>query len=367
MNSVNLGVVLLNWNGLQDTLDCLSSIYSLDTVPSQLVLVDNGSTDASVAAVRDWVRSHPLLKGSEPHEAIREGRTTTTIELNGVEDAEQAPGGQPRRKPRLVIIENGKNLGFSAGNNIGIQFLLERGIKYVMLLNNDTILTPEAFADLVNGMEGHPQVQCMVPQIRYWGAQDRIWNCGGKWTWFGVPRYHFAGQGIDLLEGKAPFPVSFVTGCALIIRANWLEKNGLLCERFFFGEEDVEFSWRMRTSGKQTMYCWPHAVIYHKVGVSITKMADNATLPKIYGHYLNRMIFLKMSWGKGLRWHLRRVVVLAYFGWILLSKFKFTIMKTIRILRDLVKDSSERTDISASFFSFMMKEKFSMPTQGSSD
>jgi GT2 family glycosyltransferase len=352
---LDVGVVVLNWNGMDDTIACLDSIYSQEGIPRYLVLVDNGSTDGSIDAVCIWLEGHPRLRAHRTHGARPDGGASREFEIHDPMDASDAE--EVRHHGTFAIVENGENRGFSAGNNIGIRFLLERGVPLIMLLNNDTIVGPGALSDLVRTLEKRPATQCLVPQIRFWEAKDRIWNCGGEWTWLGTIRYRHAGQSGHLLDARSPFPVTFVTGCALILRAEWLEANGLLCERFFFGEEDVELSWRLRSSGGE-MLCSPTSIIYHKVSASISKVGDFGDLPKIYGQYLNRLISLKMIWGRGPRWHFRRLLVLVKLGWTLRSRFEFSVGEVLGTMSDLIKDSSEKDGISREFFFWMIKEKF---------
>ncbi len=259
---------------------------------------------------------------------------------------------------RFVTIENGANLGFAAGNNVAIRFLIPRRVKYVLLLNNDTLLSKEAFAILVRGMEQSPQCECMVPQIRYAGEPDRIWNCGAQWSWLGNPCYNYADANVSALDGVGPFEVEMVSGCALIIRSSWIETYGLLSERFFFGEEDIELSWRMRALGRGKMFCWPQAVIYHKVGASLTKKTDVGLLPKVYIGYLNRMIFLRSVWGKGYRWRARRILLHTYFSWKLIAKMGLSPVDAIRVVREFARDSLEMNGVDADFFFHLMNEKF---------
>ena len=358
MDGLDLGVVVLNWNGLQDTLGCLASIYQQKAVPAYVVLVDNGSSDGSVSGVLAWIQDHPRFAAREARDDnVPEPRGALEFVLHEAQrsqDVDDCPG----MCPRFVIIENGSNLGFSAGINVGIQFLLRRTVKYVLLLNNDTLVAPDAFAMLVGAMELSPECQSMVPQIRYAGEPNRIWQCGAAWSWFGTPRYHYAEANVVALEGRSPFEVEMVSGCALIIRSSWLRINGLLTERFFFGEEDIDLSWRMRATGRGSMYCWPQAVIYHKVGASLTKRTEVGLLPKVYLGYLNRMIFLRGVWGKGYRWEARRIVVHTYFVWKLIFKMGVAPSDAIRVVRDFARDSLEKDGVDAEFFSYLMNEKF---------
>jgi GT2 family glycosyltransferase len=354
---LDVGTIVLNWNGLDDTLASLASIYEQTAVPAYVVLVDNGSTDRSVESVHEWLTTHPRFSATEIHTSLPSPPGLREFELHPRETSTGTD--EDRDSPfRFVTIENGRNLGFAAGNNVGIRFLMRRAVKYVLLLNNDTVLASDAFAILVAGMEQSPDCQCMVPQIRYSGEPDRIWNCGAEWTWLGTPRYHYAEANVSALEGKAPFEVEMVCGCALIIRSSWLETHGILTERFFFGEEDIELSWRMRAMGRGTMYCWPQAIIYHKVGASLIRKTDIGLLPKVYVHYLNRTIFLRSAWGAGYRWQARRILVHTWFAWKLITRMKVTPANAIRVVRDFARDSVEKNGVDAEFFSYLMNEKF---------
>ncbi|OIQ71541.1 hypothetical protein GALL_468400 [mine drainage metagenome] len=175
--------------------------------------------------------------------------------------------------------------------------------------------------------------------------------------WYGTPRYHYAGDSIGQLKGKTVFPVTFVTGCALIIRKAWLQTNGLLCERFFFGEEDVEFSWRVRQTGG-SMLCLPTSIIYHKVGQSIGNAAKKNKIPQIYCHYLNRSIFLKTMWGNGLRWHAWKIFFYVYLYYVLLKRIRYPFYSTLLFLHDLWRDSRERIGIDSEYFHFIIRQKF---------
>jgi GT2 family glycosyltransferase len=354
---LDLGTVVLNWNGIQDTLACLASIYEQQALPAYVVLVDNGSTDRSVETVREWIENHQRFAAVE----VQSDRETPQhVREFALRRRDDLPGQTTSGVSdfRFVIIENESNLGFAAGNNVGIRLLLERGVKYVLLLNNDTLLGEEAFAKLVQGMDRLSACECMVPQIRYADEPDRIWNCGARWTWLATPRYYYAEANVSALDGVAPFDVEMVSGCALIIRSAWLATHGLLSERFFFGEEDIELSWRMRAMGKGTMFCLPEAVIYHKVGASLTRKTDVGLLPKVYIGYLNRMIFLRSVWGNGYRWHARRILLHTYFAWKLIARMGLTPLGAIRVVKDFARDSLKLDGVDADFFSHLMNEKF---------
>src|SRR5258708_21092867 len=92
----------------------------------------------------------------------------------------------------LVFIENGENLGFAKGNNAGIKFAESIGAEWVMLLNNDTVVSPEAFQELRRFLTSHPEFTAITAQVRYFKPNTRIQNCGGDLTYFGIRKYKFA-------------------------------------------------------------------------------------------------------------------------------------------------------------------------------
>lgn len=244
-------VVILNWNGGTDTLECLASLSRQSYRDCRVVVIDNGSSDDSVARIKAWAE--------------------------GKED--------------VVMIENGDNLGFAAGCNVGIRLALAAGADHVLLLNNDTVVEPDAIARLVSFLNDHPDYAGATGQIRYFG-RDVIWNCGGDLTWFGSRRYVFGDQPIEAAPSSGWRRITFITGCAALIRSSVFSAHGLLTERFFFGEEDYEFSLRLRRANLRLACCFD-AVIHHKVGSSIDEAAPATGLGRYYVYYLNRFIDMR--------------------------------------------------------------------------
>src|SRR5271154_4715210 len=112
-------IVVLNWNGLSDTLACLESLRHLNYANRRVLVVDNGSTDGSVAGLR--------------------------------------------RAPEVEVIEAGRKLGYARGNNLGIRYALERGADFILVLNNDTTVDPMLLDELIAAAERNPGVGCFGP------------------------------------------------------------------------------------------------------------------------------------------------------------------------------------------------------------
>ncbi|HET9949592.1 MAG TPA: glycosyltransferase family 2 protein [Longimicrobiales bacterium] len=348
MRTLDLGVVILNWNGADDTLACLESVYAAERIPAHVVLVDNGSADDSVARIVAWLESRP---------GFRRCSGTPSAGLTRWEVHPPAGAAPPERAARFTLVEAGENLGFARGNNVGLRHLLAEGWSHVALLNNDAVVGPDAFAVLLEAMEEHPAAQAVVPQIRYVDPPDRIWSCGGEWTWFGSTWYHYGDRPAAEVRSREPFPVGFVTGCALVLRAAWLRAHGLLTERFFFGEEDVELSWRLRSEGRGTMLCVPAAVAHHRVGASTRRLADGSNAPRTHLQYLNRLVFLRSVWGRGPRWQLRRWVTAGYWGWLLLTRFGASLVESVRKARELAGEAARCDEVGAAQVRRIMGER----------
>jgi GT2 family glycosyltransferase len=293
-------VVILNWNGEEDTIECLRSITK--SVPAGFVpvVVDNGSTPESVTRLK---RECSLLFG----------RTLFLRDSDLAGATPRAEFAEYRGNDSLVFIENAENKGFAGGNNVGIRFAELAGAEWVMLLNNDTEVAPETFQELRRFLGSHPEFAAITAQVRHFQPNTRIQNCGGDLTYFGSRKYRFANlEASDLPETDFSV-VSFVTGCALLFQ---YKAVGALTEDFFFGEEDYEFSLRMRKLGLE-MACAHGAVVYHKVGATIGK--NSTRLGAIVLQYVSRLINTRNHYSK-IRWHATRLLAYLYLPVLLARK-----------------------------------------------
>ncbi len=213
--------VILNWNGGERLCECLASLLRSDGVSLSVVLIDNGSTDGS---------------------------------------SERAV----RRFARIRLIKNKRNLGFAAGNNVGIREALRRKSRHVLLLNDDAFVEPSTLKQLLASLEEHPRAGAVTPRITDGNGSGRVWFDGGYFTMFWDTRHRNMGRRIDSLPGEAgPFRQQFATACCLLIRSRVFPSVGLLDERYFMYGEDADFSMRMQQAGFELLHC-PGAVITHE-------------------------------------------------------------------------------------------------------
>ncbi len=267
-------IILLNWNGWQDTIECLESLYRMSTDDYIILVVDNASDDDSVNKIIEWLRNNE-------HTFIFKKEDDILTES--------------LKKKDCIVYALNENYGFAKGNNKGIELVRDIEIDYYLLLNNDTTVDTRFLESLVHFQQEHPEYKALMPQIRYYDNPDKIWNCGGKIV-AGLRRYNYNDVLYTMITEKEFIPITFITGCAMFACAGLLDDNKLLTERFFFGVEDLDFSMRMKEMSVK-MACLLSSKIYHKVSNSVSKLDQEVLGMKYYG-YLLYFINIKMHYNK---------------------------------------------------------------------
>jgi GT2 family glycosyltransferase len=302
---LKLSIVVINWNTWQDTLECLESLKNSEYKYFTVLLIDNGSTNDSVERMKEWLARYGF----------------------GI---------------KHVLLENRTNLGFAGGNNIGIAYAVEKGYKYIMLLNNDTVIAPKALGHLIDTMEHDPDWGVITPQIRYHGEPERIANSGGRLTIFGHRNYYDSDRLTSECPGDSVRRITFITGCALLVRSEILKSVGGLSDHFFFGEEDFDFSLKMKKQGVK-MGCVRKAVVFHKIGTTRKKAFPN--IQSVFLHYFNRFINMKYHY-LHFYWQIWRMISLLYIMPLVYFRYHYPILVIIKMSRLLIKYSDSCTEVS---------------------
>lgn len=323
-------IIILNWNGHKDTIECLQSLYA-STSDFFAIVMDNGSTDSSPDSI------------------------STFLAENGIATRRVAAGDRLRTMPQpreCVLCLSKENLGFAKGNNEALRLLSGVMPEKALLLNNDTIVEPD-FLDVLDGFSAnHPDVQVLTPMICYASNRNMVWNCGGRLS-LGMRKYYFAKERVESVGRRESIPITFVTGCALYFDTKiLLEDGGLFTERFFFGEEDFNFCLRMKKE-RRAMACVPRSKIYHKVSAST---ANKSNAGKIYIHYLNRFIDMRQNSSAAFyaAWAMANFVYVS----LLLGKRKdIGFGKGIRLMRDVLRDSLHKDSVTHADFTQALSRK----------
>jgi hypothetical protein len=219
-------VVILNWNGLPDTLECLASLRRQRYENTHVVVIDNGS---------------------QSHEA----------------DAIEAS------KLAELVLRSGKNIGFAAGSNVGIRYALEHGADYVWLLNNDTIVGPDCLSTLVGAGEAEDRVGLLSPVIYDYASPHDVKFTGTIIDFVRQERIHLTS--VEDMAHRADITDLALWGTALLIKRGVVERVGLLDERYFAYVEDMDYSVRAVNGGFRTRVV-RGAIVYHKEGQSLGGM-----------------------------------------------------------------------------------------------
>lgn len=210
--------VVLNWNGWQDTLECLRSLAGQRYAPLSVIVVDNGSTDKSVERIRaEW--------------------------------------------PGVELIEAEVNGGFAAGCNLGIRRALELGASFVWLLNNDTVVPPDTLNLLVAEAESDARNGITGSVLRYMHDPTRVqaWGGGEVMRWLGYTRHYTAPT--EFTED------TFLTFASVLIRSEVFKQIGLMDDRYFMYYEDSDLCFRARTAGWRLTIARDTSIL-HKEGGS---------------------------------------------------------------------------------------------------
>ena len=293
-------ILLVNWNGWADTLECLESVMRMEGVSPCVIVCDNGSRDDSAERIRAWAEGSldicvPL---ESPLRRYLHKPLTKPIAWAEYERQEAEIGGDLSADPQLVLIRTGANLGFAGGNNVGLRYALARDdFEYVWLLNNDTVVEPRALASLVSRMSSSPTAgMCGSTLLRYHEPQ-RVDACGGGYycKWIGLPWHIGRTWRADRLPdpGHAERWMNYVVGASLLVSRQFLKEIGLMCEEYFLYFEETD--WAIRSSGSYSLAYAPDSVVYHKIGASIGTCTDPREKSYLCDYYSvrNRIYFTR--------------------------------------------------------------------------
>jgi GT2 family glycosyltransferase len=241
-----VAIVIVNSDGLADTMACLDSLSNQTYENIRVIVIDNGSRLNELSMIR-------------------------------------------KHRIRPICTQNDSNLGFAKASNLGIRAALKAGADFVLLLNNDTVVSADFLVNLIQVASKYPRAGVIGPKILYYGDSRYINSAGGLIYW---PIGYVKDLGLNMKDYSTTDIIAtrdWISGCAMLVRRSVFESISLLDEDTFpQGGEDYDFSVRAREAGFQVIYC-PRSVILHKVSKTrramgarqITILTAGATDPKI--------------------------------------------------------------------------------------
>jgi hypothetical protein len=287
-------VIILNWNGWKDTIECLESVSRLNHRDVRVVVCDNASTDGSLSKVKKWATGE-LLAGCANTQLSRLSLPPFPKPIPYLElTREQAESGAANSDARLVLIQNGANLGFAGGNNVGVRYVLgDAACQFFWFLNNDTVVEPDALSAMVRLMRHQREIGlCGSLNLSYYNPRY-VQAEGGKLYCHWTARVHSPPLRMVEELDSDPVPMDFVLGASMLATRAFLEGVGLMEESYFLYFEELD--WATRAKGKFKLGYARESVIYHKEGATIGSNSDRRKRSLLSDKYLsrNRVLFTK--------------------------------------------------------------------------
>ena len=292
MNS-KVSIIILNWNGWKDTIECLESVYQMNYQNYDVIVVDNNSQDDSLDKIIEYAEGNIKIKSEffnykesyGPLSFIKHNKNSNT-QISNCKNVDTLT-------KKLILISADKNYGFAEGNNIAIRFALKfLKPEYILILNNDTITDIDLLTELVRSSISTKAMGLSQAKLLYYDYPSILNTTGNKMDKFGG----FKGRGSnekdnkqydDLVEEK----FFYASGACTLINVNFileLDSNEFFDRSFFAYHEDIDMSWIARLLGYKIFYC-PKAICYHKVGTSFRK---KPSLTSTYLAYKNNIRLL---------------------------------------------------------------------------
>lgn len=292
MNEPMVAIVILNWNGWEDTIECLESLYQINYSNYRIVLVDNNSSNDSILKIKDYCSGKIKVK-SNFFDYNKDNKPIRVKEYNK-EESEFKADKEDLTGDHLILIKNDENYGFAEGNNIGIRYALQTlNADYVLLLNNDTVVDKDFLGKMVNTGENSSNIGIIGPKIYYYNEPNKIWCIGGKIDWKLARGLHVGTNEVDTDQYNEIKEFDYVSGSAFLVKREIIDKVGLMDKKFFLYFEETDLALRASQNGYKNVYD-PKAKIWHKVSKS------GGGLSKPIGLYYitrNRWLFMK-KWAK---------------------------------------------------------------------
>lgn len=268
VSHMRIGIVILNYNGWQDTLACTESVLASADVPSWVIVVDNASTNDSVRWLRHWAAGNmefALQELGAPSSCPKPLLLTEIV--NG-----DVPNMPPLDRPRVVLLRNAKNKGYAAGNNAGIRLLMQWGADAVWILNNDTVVDKKALGAMRDRLFAKQHPGLCGSLVRYMESDNLVQCRGGGFTnkWTGLSVLDGNKENVtaallvkaDTVEQR----INFIYGASVMASRAFIEQVGLLDERYFLYCEEQD--WAYSSGGKFDFAYAPDALVQHKEGGS---------------------------------------------------------------------------------------------------
>jgi GT2 family glycosyltransferase len=266
----NVSIIILNWNGWKDTIECLESLYKIDYLHYDVILVDNDSEDDSINKIREYCKGEIEVK-SKFFKYEKSNKPIKIIEYSDkdLESPKKDHKELSKNKyPLLTLIKNSENYGFARGNNIGILFSLKKlDPDYILLLNNDTVVDKEFLKELVEIGESSNDIGFIGPKTYFYNKENVVQVAGGGYV---SSRFLTLELGLNQVDDGSydiECELDYIGGSCVLCKREMLEKIGFMDTKYFMYWEDADWGIRGKLNNYRSVYSYK-SKIWHKVGAS---------------------------------------------------------------------------------------------------
>lgn len=260
-----ISIILLNYNGFDDTIECFESLQKITYSNYNIVIVDNNSPDKSMDRISNYMKEKEI---NFTYQNYSDGLNQNNSFMN--------------------LIQSGSNGGYGHGNNIGIKYALSNNSDYILLLNNDTLVDKNFLAPLIKYFEDHENIGILASQIFYEDRPTIFWANGGSFNKITGKIRH-----ININEKENgqinSSNCTFLSGCMWFIPKKIFTEVGYINEDYFMYVEDLEFCQRVISAGYKLRVI-SESKIWHKVGSS---SGGELTKFSVYWRTKNYLKFMK--------------------------------------------------------------------------
>lgn len=296
MEYPKVGIIILNWNGWKDTIECLESLKEIDYPSFETIIVDNDSKNDSIQKIKEYCRGDIKVESDFVKFSL-DNKPIKVIEYTR-EESEKAKTPQELLNipstDKITLIKNDTNAGFPEGCNIGMRYALNQGIEYLLLLNNDTVVDKQFLKEMMDVTLSDPKIGILGSKIYYYNYPNNLQAAGGKIRWnLGIISTY---SGEDKGQYDEIAERDYVYGTSLLLTKDVVDEISFMDSAFFFGVEEYDYCNKARKAGFKIVYV-PKSKVWHKVGASSKNLSDypetydliKKTAGKDYNKYLYKL------------------------------------------------------------------------------
>ena len=290
LQDYRIAVILVNWNGWEDTIECLDALLACIKPSMHVFVVDNGSTDGSPEHILKWLAKPQPNADWKNFEGV--SRITQTVPAKPVPVNVLGVDGEKIKTSRgamVTLVYAGDNLGFAAGNNVGLRLALKKNFDWFWILNTDTVVRYDALSELLQYARLNPKFGIIGSTLIYYYKPERVQVMGGGRLNLCTTTISHIGEGVAVdnipIDGKlVEYEMAYVVGASMLVSRQFIQQIGLMQDDYFLYFEEID--WAFRGKPKFLLGYAPRSWVFHKVGGSSTKVVSDFSLNLLYRNKL---------------------------------------------------------------------------------